>query len=117
MSSLNKYTVWWIKWIKLLSHSLKLAITITTNYIGLPLKKSAWTAFSLAAKSIKSPLDPPACKRSEFQYNEWTGQGQAMCNTEFHNSDLWLNVRTCDKLLSQTIILGYHKWYILHLVT
>lgn len=27
----------------------------------LPLKKSEWTAFSLAARSISSPLLPPAC--------------------------------------------------------
>lgn len=30
----------------------------------LPLKKSEWTAFSLAARSISSPVLPPACHRT-----------------------------------------------------
>ena len=37
----------------------------------LPLKKSEWTAFSLAARSISRPLLPPACEHAPVQQVMW----------------------------------------------
>lgn len=43
------------------------AVTYVCQVASLPLKKSAWTAFSLAARSISRPVLPPACKKTDMQ--------------------------------------------------